>query len=136
MTTRHLTITDIASTGAGIAYEDGLRVFVPGALPGDEVTAEVDPPARGTRSSVAQYVKITRKSPWWAASPCPAHVARPACGGCALGSLTPEGQAVVKRGLLERALAESGVEAPEPLPLVEERTELEALADAILESMK
>ena len=71
MTTRHLTITDIASTGAGIAYEDGLRVFVPGALPGDEVTAEVDPPARGTRSSVAQYVKITRKSPWWAASPCP-----------------------------------------------------------------
>ena len=126
MTTRHLTITDIASTGAGIAYEDGLRVFVPGALPGDEVTAEVDPPARGTRSSVAQYVKITRKSPWWAASPCPAHVARPACGGCALGSLTPEGQAVVKRGLLERALAESGVEAPEPLPLVEAPHDAEA----------
>ena len=122
MTTRHLTITDIASTGAGIAYEDGLRVFVPGALPGDEVTAEVDPPARGTRSSVAQYVK----SPWWAASPCPAHVARPACGGCALGSLTPEGQAVVKRGLLERALAESGVEAPEPLPLVEAPHDAEA----------
>ena len=126
MTTRHLTITDIASTGAGIAYEDGLRVFVPGALPGDEVTAEVDPPARGTRSSVAQYVKITRKSPWWAASPCPAHVAWPACGGCALGSLTPEGQAVVKRGLLERALAESGVEAPEPLPLVEAPHDAEA----------
>ena len=52
MTTRHLTITDIASTGAGIAYEDGLRVFVPGALPGDEVTAEVDPPARAPRWSV------------------------------------------------------------------------------------
>ena len=38
----------------------------------------------------------------------------------------PEGQAVVKRGLLERALAESGVEAPEPLPLVEAPHDAEA----------
>lgn len=119
MTTRQLTITDIASTGAGIAYEDGLRIFVPGALPGDEVTAEVDPPARGTRSSVAQYVTVTGQSPWRAASPCPAHAAKPACGGCTLGFLTPEGQAVIKRRLLSGALAESGVDAPEPLPLVE-----------------
>lgn len=119
MTTRHLTITDIASTGAGIAYEDGWRIFVPGALPGDEVTAEADPPPRGARSSVAQHVRITKASPWRAAKPCPAHEANPSCGGCALGFLNPEGQAVIKRQLLARALAEAGVEAPEPLPLLE-----------------
>lgn len=119
MTTRHLTITDIASTGAGIAYEEGWRIFVPGALPGDEVTAEVDPPARGARSSVAQHVQITTPSPWRAAKPCPAHAAKPACGGCALGSLNPEGQAAIKRRLLVGALAEAGVEAPDPLPLLE-----------------
>ena len=53
MTTRHLTITDIASTGAGIAYEDGLRVFVPGA-----------PPAtRSPRRSIRPHAARDRASP-------------------------------------------------------------------------
>lgn len=51
MTTRHLTITDIASTGAGIAYEDGLRVFVPGALPGTKTRRSIRPHAARDRAS-------------------------------------------------------------------------------------
>ncbi|MFR6358209.1 MAG: hypothetical protein ACLUNV_00160, partial [Sutterella wadsworthensis] len=53
MTTRHLTITDIASTGAGIAYEDGLRVFVPGRSPA----------TRSPRRSIRPHAARDRASP-------------------------------------------------------------------------
>ena len=101
-----LTVTGAAPTGAGIAGLNGLRVFVPGALPGDTVEAEVTPPAKGARSAVARVIRIT-ESRWRAADVCPALEA--GCGGCPLGRLNYEGQKAVKTALLADALKEAGV---------------------------
>ena len=122
MTDKLLRVTDVAPSGAGIAYEDGVRIFVPGTLPGDVVRADVTPPARGSRSGVAVPLSWETESPWRRRTPCPASRSAPACGGCALATLSPEGQAFVKRRLLTEALAEAGVEAPDPLPLMEAET--------------
>lgn len=50
----------------------------------------------------------------------------PPAAAARCGSLTPEGQAVVKRGLLERALAESASKPPSPCPSSRRRTNAEA----------
>ena len=113
-----LTVTGIASSGAGIAEHQGFRVFVPGALPGDTVTAFVEPPKKGVRSAVAERVFVESPSPFRDPHPCPALSATPACGGCPLGRLTYEGQVAIKEGLLKKALAREGVDAPDPLPLL------------------
>ena len=113
-----LTVTGIASSGAGIAEYQGFRVFVPGALPGDTVRADVEPPRKGVRSAVAQNIVIEKPSAVRESHPCPALGATPACGGCPLGRISYEGQVALKEALLTDALTDAGVEAPTPLPLI------------------
>lgn len=118
MPTIRLTVTGIAPSGAGIAFHDGYRVFVPGALPGETVAAEVDAPPRGVRSAVARNVQIEAASPLRARTPCPALCRDSACGGCPLGLLEYEGQIQVKEALLRDALDAAGVLYPPPAPLI------------------
>lgn len=113
-----LTVTGIASSGAGIAEHQGFRVFVPGALPGDTVRADVEPPRKGMRSAVAQNIVVEKPSAVRESHPCPALDARPACGGCPLGRISYKGQVSLKEALLTDALTEAGVKAPTPLPLI------------------
>ena len=110
-----ITVSRAAPTGAGIAELNRMRVFVPGALPGDTVLADIDPPPKGARSAVARVVEIL-ESRWRTSEICPALEA--GCGGCPLGRLSYEGQKAVKTALLTDALAEAGVSAPEPEPLI------------------
>lgn len=119
MTEKVLKVTDIAPSGAGIAFDDNTRIFVPGTLPGDVVRADVTPPARGARSGIAQPINWLEKSAWRDPNPCPAYRASPACGGCPLAALSPQGQAYVKTRLLTVALDEAKVVTPTPLPLIE-----------------
>lgn len=44
---RTFPILDVAPTGAGVGYPDGVRTFVPGALPGDVVACDWTPPEKG-----------------------------------------------------------------------------------------
>lgn len=103
----HLTIRKLTSRGEGMAQSSGgAPVFVPFALPGEDVLAEVD----GERG---RLVEVLTPSPDRVAAPCP-HFS--ACGGCAVQTLSPGAYADWKRGLVVDALRHAGV-AAEAAPL-------------------
>jgi len=93
-----LTIDKLTSRGEGMAKGP---VFVPFALPGEEVLAEVD----GERG---RLVEVLKPSPDRVDAPCP-HFS--ACGGCAVQTLSPDAYAQWKRGLVADALRHAGVSA-------------------------
>ncbi|MGH6819010.1 MAG: class I SAM-dependent RNA methyltransferase [Methylovirgula sp.] len=103
-----LTIERLGQRGEGIARgADGL-IYVPYALPGDTILAEVE----GTRG---RLVEITAPSRERIAPFCP-HFGT--CGGCAVQALAPRAYAEWKRDLLVSALRHAGIEA-EVDPLVD-----------------
>lgn len=99
-----VTIQEMAATGAGIAYVEGIRTFVPGAMTGDRVRILWQKPAKGTQSVVAQRVVLKGPSRARHPEPCLALSAKPACGGCPLGGLIYKAQIVEKTNLLRQAL--------------------------------
>jgi 23S rRNA (uracil1939-C5)-methyltransferase len=94
----HLTIEKLTSRGEGMARGP---IFVPFALPGEAVLAEVD----GERG---RLVEVLKPSPDRVAAPCP-HFGL--CGGCAVQTLAPDAYAAWKRGLVVDALRHAGVSA-------------------------
>jgi 23S rRNA (uracil1939-C5)-methyltransferase len=96
-----LTIERVGQRGEGIARSADGPIYVPYALPGDTIFAEVE----GTRG---RLVAITAKSPERIAPFCP-HFGT--CGGCAVQALAPRAYADWKRGLLIEALHHAGIEA-------------------------
>jgi len=94
----HLTIEKLTSRGEGMARGP---VFVPFALPGEEVLAEVD----GERGLLVEVLKPSRDR---VAAPCP-HFS--VCGGCAVQTLAPAAYGDWKRGLVVDALRHAGVSA-------------------------
>lgn len=104
--TEALTITGLGRRGEGIAEHRGQRLFVPRALPGERVLAEIE----GER---AMPVRIDTASPDRIAPFCPHYGA---CGGCQLQHMAPDAYAAFKRRLVETALAQAGIAAAvEPL---------------------
>lgn len=104
--TEALTITGLGRRGEGIAEHRGQRIFVPRALPGETIMAEI----AGDR---ALPLAITTASPDRIEPFCPHYGA---CGGCQLQHMGPQTYAGFKRGLVETALAQAGVMAMvEPL---------------------
>ena len=101
-----LLVERLGSRGEGIAVHEGRRVYVPYALPGEVVTADV----AGERGHLVGLVK---QSPDRVAPFCP-HFGT--CGGCAVQALAAPAYAAWKRGLLVDALARAGV-AAEVAPL-------------------
>lgn len=77
-----LQITALSHSGDGIAHAEGRTVFVPGALPGETVTAEITQ----TRKDVsrARLVEVIVPAPQRVAAPCPVFGR---CGGCQLQHL-------------------------------------------------
>ncbi|MBH0238122.1 class I SAM-dependent RNA methyltransferase [Methylobrevis albus] len=99
MTDTLLTIERLGHRGDGIAMPDGQPVYVPFALPGETVRAEVS----GERGDLFEIVTA---SPDRVAPPC-RHFGR--CGGCLLQHMAPAPYADFKRDLVAAAFADRGL---------------------------
>lgn len=107
---RTFPILDVAPTGAGVGYPDGVRTFVPGALPGDVVACDWTPPEKGRQSQVIDRFEFVERAAKRAPEPCPHLCGAPACGGCPLGTLLYREQCRLKAKLLEDACRAAGRE--------------------------
>lgn len=94
-----LTIKRLGINGEGIGYFKRNVVFVPGALPGEEITAQVTTVKRNFAE--ARILKMRTASPHRQTPPCPIYEA---CGGCQLQHLEYSQQLVEKRDLVMQAL--------------------------------
>lgn len=94
-----LTIKRLGINGEGIGYFKRNVVFVPGALPGEEITAQITVVKRNFAQ--ARIVKIRTASPHRQTPPCPIYEA---CGGCQLQHMSYDQQLVEKRDLIVQAL--------------------------------
>ncbi|WP_011580080.1 MULTISPECIES: class I SAM-dependent RNA methyltransferase [Chelativorans] len=102
-----LTIVELGAQGDGIAHTPAGPVYVPFALPGEEVTARVEK-QRATLLSVEKPspLRVEPASPYFGI-----------CGGCSVQHLAPLAYAEWKRDKVVRALRSRGLEA-EVAPLV------------------
>jgi len=94
-----LTIKRLGINGEGVGYFKKQVVFVPGALPGEEVvveTTKIEP-----KYAEARIKKIRKKSPYRVQPPCPIYEQ---CGGCQLQHLDYEAQLREKRDIVIQAL--------------------------------
>ena len=105
---QNLTIERLGQRGEGIAEGRDGPVFVPYALPGDEIIADVD----GERGSLTE---VTRPSPQRISPFCQYYSV---CGGCAVQALADEPYRAWKRGLLVSALEHARI-AGNVAPLVD-----------------
>lgn len=105
---KQLRIARLGARGEGVARDGGTRVFVPYALAGETVLAEVE-------GDHGRLVDVVNASPDRVAPICP-HYAR--CGGCAVQALASPAYAEWKRGIVETALRNAGL-AFEVAPLVD-----------------
>ncbi len=94
-----LTIKKLGINGEGVGFFKRNVVFVPGALPGEEVTAQVTVVKRNFAE--AKILKFRKSSPHRQTPPCPIYEA---CGGCQLQHMTYEQQLVEKRDLILQSL--------------------------------
>ncbi|WP_153770983.1 class I SAM-dependent RNA methyltransferase [Labrenzia sp. CE80] len=97
----NLTIAELGHRGDGIAHSEGGQVYVPGALPGEEVTAEVS----NGRAADVTYIKTSPDR----IEPICNHYE--SCGGCSVQHMAQEPYLDWKRGLVVKALADRGIEA-------------------------
>ena len=125
--------TGVAAGGDALARdEDGRVVFITGALPGEEVVAEVREEKRDFLR--ADAVEVLAPSPRRAAPPC-LHFLE-GCGGCDLQHADPAGQRELKRAIVVDALRRLGrladppvLEAVHGIPADGYRTTVRALVD-------
>lgn len=94
-----LTIKRLGINGEGVGFFKRNVVFVKGALPGEEVTAQVSKVSRNFAE--AQIVTIRKASPFRQEAPCPVYEQ---CGGCQLQHMSYEGQLNEKRDIVMQAL--------------------------------
>ena len=96
-----LSIDALTSEGQGIGRVEGFAVFVPGALPGEQVRAHV---IKVTASyAVAKLIEVPAPAPERVRPACGAF---PACGGCTLQHLDYAAQLALKQQRMERLLGE------------------------------
>ncbi|WP_438821133.1 23S rRNA (uracil(1939)-C(5))-methyltransferase RlmD [Desertibacillus haloalkaliphilus] len=93
-----LTIKRLGINGEGVGYFKKQVVFVPGALPNEEVVAEVT--KVHPKFAEAKVKKIRKKSPERVAPPCPVY---DQCGGCQLQHLSYAAQLREKRDIVRQA---------------------------------
>lgn len=101
--------------GRGIARNNGKVVFIAGALPGEQVLANIV--RRKPSFDKANLVKVIKPSPQRVEPPCP-HFG--VCGGCAMQHLDIQTQLAIKQRSLEDALLHIGkVKAKQILPAIQ-----------------
>lgn len=95
--TQHpITIEKLVFQGWGLGRIEGIAVFVPNSLPGDELIVEIQ--HKKKRHLMAKKVETTLNSTFRAESRCPHY---PSCGGCQLMDVPYEKQLELKRAILE-----------------------------------
>ncbi|WP_141430609.1 23S rRNA (uracil(1939)-C(5))-methyltransferase RlmD [Bacillus sp. 03113] len=94
-----LTIKRLGINGEGVGYFKKQVVFVPGALPGEEVVVEAT--KIHPKFTEAKIKKIRKKSAYRVQPPCPIYEK---CGGCQLQHLTYEQQLKEKRDIVVQSL--------------------------------
>lgn len=94
-----LTIKRLGINGEGIGYFKRNVVFVKGALPGEEITAQVQIVKR--TYAEAKVLQIRKASPHRQAAPCAVYET---CGGCQLQHMTYDQQLIEKRDLIVQSL--------------------------------
>ena len=111
---------EIRITGAGSELQgvgrlsDGRAVFVPGALPGETVRAEIVRAAK--RYCEARLVEVLDPSPERRAPDCPHYGV---CGGCQGRHMTYAETLCLKRGRVRDALVRiGGLDSPEVFPVI------------------
>ena len=97
-------ISGIAHDGAAVGRINGKVYFIPGALPGEIVEVELDPPARRQRTT-ATFKKIIQPHPQRRTPPCP-QAGR--CGGCALQMAAEPLQCQLKTRIVADAMQRIG----------------------------
>jgi 23S rRNA (uracil1939-C5)-methyltransferase len=100
-----LTIDRIGHLGDGIADAPGGPIFVPGALPGEEVEVESVPGRHDQR----RLLNVERPSAERIAPICP-HFG--VCGGCAMQHWQSASYGAWKRNLVVEAIRQAGLDAP------------------------
>lgn len=98
-----LEITAYGSEGQGIARHNGMAVFVPGAICGETVEAEIKKAAPSFAEAKLQ--KILRPSAERVIPPCP-HYAE--CGGCDILHMSYAEQLRIKRETVRSAMERIG----------------------------
>lgn len=95
------TIERLGHKGEGVTHIEGERVFVPLALPGEEIILTRE----GERGTLVEVLKPSadRTNPF-----CP-HFG--VCGGCQLQHMAPDAYRAFKTGLVETPLLQAGIEA-------------------------
>ncbi len=107
-------IAAMGAQGDGIAETAHGRLFVPFTLPGERVRAEIT--GRRGDGWMARLTGIESLSALRKPAPCP-HFGT--CGGCMMQHADPEMYRAWKRGLVETALGQRGLEMPADAPLID-----------------
>lgn len=102
MSVRELVVSELGSGGDGIAHVADGDVFVPFALPGETILADLS-------HKRAALVDVLRPSPQRVPPPC-RHFG--ACGGCAMQHLEHSAYLAWKRDRLRQPLKARGIETP------------------------
>lgn len=98
-----LTIHDVAFGGKGVGRAEGMVVFVPYTIPGEEITVRLT--RRKKSYAEATLVEINTASPDRVEPPCP-YFER--CGGCAYQHISYERQLAIKTQQVEQTLRRVG----------------------------
>ncbi|MCU0626288.1 MAG: hypothetical protein MUF21_07350, partial [Gemmatimonadaceae bacterium] len=110
-TTLH--IDALAAGGDGVGRHEGLVVFVPRAMPGDEVLVTLERHKRLARGTLQRVVV---PSPDRVPPPCP-HYERDRCGGCQVQALSYEAQLREKGRIVRDALRRMAQRAVDEVPV-------------------
>ncbi|MGE7675313.1 23S rRNA (uracil(1939)-C(5))-methyltransferase RlmD [Lysinibacillus sp. NPDC094403] len=94
-----LTIKRLGINGEGVGFYKRNVVFVKGAIPGEEITAQVTKTQRNFAE--AEILNIRKASKYRQEAPCPVYNE---CGGCQLQHMTYEKQLIEKRDIVVQAL--------------------------------
>jgi 23S rRNA (uracil1939-C5)-methyltransferase len=98
-----LQVDSLDLDGRGIARNEGKVVFVPGALPGEQVRAEII--GRKAKFDRARLLGVVQASAMRVRPACPHFgVHAGACGGCSMQHVEPRAQVAIKQRVLEDAL--------------------------------
>ncbi|QGG53177.1 23S rRNA (uracil(1939)-C(5))-methyltransferase RlmD [Lysinibacillus pakistanensis] len=94
-----LTIKRLGINGEGVGFYKRNVVFVKGAIPGEEITAQVTKTQRNFAE--AEILTIRKASKYRQEAPCPVYNE---CGGCQLQHMTYDKQLMEKRDIVIQAL--------------------------------
>ena len=105
-----LTVSQLDHLGAGIAQHNGKVVFVPGALPGETVTAQLTEQKK--KYAKARLIKVDTPTPNRVNAPCP-HYQQ--CGGCDLQHMSIEAQQEHKQSALTNLISKLAINVDESM---------------------